>query len=150
MVDVEKELGPLFEELNNQKKLSEEEYLKIQQRLKAEYDEFKELADNKIFPVMREYQVYLQKKAIFTDITREPKEGKELLGPPSIIFSVVDVKMTSRNLIYPNVKFSLIEGNINVTTEGKKNLSDEYTKDQINQELVVSKLTNLVKSCLNA
>lgn len=147
MVDVEKELGHLFDKLDNKEKLREEEYQRSREKLQAEQNEFNELANTMIEPVMREYQTYLQKRHIMVDIIREPKPGRELLGNPSIKFDLMDPNMLSRNATYPSLKFSLVEGSIHVVTEGKKTLVDRHSEDQINQELVKSKLTDLVKSC---
>ena len=62
MVDVEKELGSLFEKLDQERKTKAEEYQKTEQRMKIEYDEFKGI-DDKIAPVMLEYQKYFKKRA---------------------------------------------------------------------------------------
>jgi hypothetical protein len=40
MVDVEKEVGPLFEKLYNQNKLKQDEYQKNKQKLNVEYTQF--------------------------------------------------------------------------------------------------------------
>ena len=149
MVDVEKELGTLFNKLKVQEKQLEEDYQKNQDRLQAVYDEFDKLVTTMILPVMRDYQIYLQKKVILSDITREPKPGRELIGPYSIKFELNDLNNVSRSATFPNLKFTLAEENIVVTKEikGKTDPPDTYTKDQINQELVASKLTSLIKTC---
>ena len=61
MVDVEKELGSLFEKLDQEQKTKEEEYQKTDQKMKIEYDEFKDI-DDRIAPVMLEYQKVPSKK----------------------------------------------------------------------------------------
>jgi hypothetical protein len=45
MVDVEKELGSLFEKLDQQQKTKAEGNEKTEQRMKIEYDEFKGIDD---------------------------------------------------------------------------------------------------------
>lgn len=57
MVDVEKELDPLFSKLEKEGKL--ERYKKTDQRIKEEFNEFKDMRDDLIIPLMRDYQRYL-------------------------------------------------------------------------------------------
>ena len=147
MVDVEKELGPLFDKLDAQKKLREEESQKYVQELHAQYTEFNGLVDTTIYPVMRDYQIYLQKRSIMADISREPRPGLQSL--PSIKFSMMDTNILSGGT-YPSLKFGPIEGSIRVITEGKKPSANRHSKDQINQDFVKSKLTDLIKSCYDA
>lgn len=65
MVDIEKDLGPLFDELEKEGKL--ERYRRRDQSTKDEYNEFKDICDDLIAPLMREYQKYLRKK-VYTRI----------------------------------------------------------------------------------
>ena len=146
MVEVEKELGSLFEKLDQERKTKAEEYEKTEQRMKIEYDKFKG-TDDRIAPVMLEYQKYLQKKGIDSDIVRVPKPGTPFLRKPSISFVLTDSSLTSRVGLYPSIKYSLEGEKISETIQGKTTFSIEYSKDQITQEFVATKLTNLIKSC---
>lgn len=71
MVYIDKELGPLFDKLEKEGKL--ERYKKAHQRIKEEFNEFKDIRDDLIAPLMRDFQRYLHKKGIYSDIVREPK-----------------------------------------------------------------------------
>ena len=148
MVDVERELGSLFEKLDQERKTKAEEYQKTEQRMKIEFDEFKGV-DDRITPVMLEYQKYLQKKDINSDIVRVPKHGSASLRKPSISFVLTDSSLTSRLGVYPSIKYSLEGEKISETIQAKTNISVEYSKDQITEEFVATKLTNLIKSCYN-
>ena len=147
MVDVEKELGSLFEKLDQEQKTKAEGNEKTEQRMKIEYDQFKGI-DDKIAPVMLEYQKYLQKKGIDSDIVRVPKPGTPYLRKPSISFVLTDPSLTSRLGVYPSIKYSLEGEKISETIQGKTTFSIEYSKDQITQEFVATKLTNLIKSAM--
>jgi len=148
MIDVEKELDPLFDKLENQDKLKEVENLENMQRLQAKFNEFDAFVNREIFPVMRDYQIYLQKKDIIADITK-PQSDLAILGNFSIEFKVNDAKKVSSSGDYPKVKFTLSEENIVVETDLATKTSETYTKNQINQDLVKGKLNHLIESCLS-
>ena len=82
MVDIEKELDPLFYKLEKEGKL--ERYKKTDQRIKEEFNEFKDIRDDLIIPLMRDYQRYLRKKGIYSDIIRQPKIDSPTIPNPSI------------------------------------------------------------------
>lgn len=146
MVDVEKELGPLFEKFDKERKIMAKEH-KVEKGVKDEFNEFKDICDTAIAPVMRKYQEYLQKKDIYSNIVREPKLGSRSLRKPSISFLLTDSSIISWKGAYPSIRFSPEDGKILETIQGKTTFSIEYSKDQITQDLVASKLTNLIKSC---
>jgi len=145
MVDIDKELGSLFDRLENEGKL--ERYRKRDQTTKDEYNEFKDMCDDLIAPLMRDYQKYLRKKGIYSDIVREPKIDSSTIPNPSISFVLTDINLTPRQGVYPSIKFTLERGKILETITGKTTFSIEYLKNQVTPELLTDKLTNLIKSC---
>jgi|ERR671919_1464633 hypothetical protein len=145
MVDIDKELGPLFDKLKKEGKL--ERYRKRDQNTKDEYNEFKDICDALIAPQMRDYQRYLRKKGVYSDIVREPKIESTTIPNPSISFVLTDLNLISPQGVYPSIKFTLEGGKILETITGKTTFSIEYLKNQITPELVADKLANLIKSC---
>jgi hypothetical protein len=145
MVDVDKELGPLFDKLEKEGKL--ERYKKTNQRIKDEFIEFKDICDDLIAPLMRDYQRYLRKKGIYSDIVREPKIDSPTIPNPSITFILAELDLISPQGVYPSIKFTLEGGKILETITGKTTFSIEYLKNQITPDLVKTKITNLIKSC---
>jgi hypothetical protein len=145
MVDVDTELGPLFDKLEKEGKL--ERYKKTNQRIKDEFIEFKEICDDLIAPLMRDYQRYLRKKGIYSDIVREPKIDSPTIPNPSITFILAELDLISPQGVYPSIKFTLEGGKILETITGKTTFSIEYLKNQITPDLVKTKITNLIKSC---
>lgn len=107
MVDVDKELGPLFDKLEKEGKL--ERYKKTNQRIKDEFIEFKDICDDLIAPLMRDYQRYLRKKGIYSDIVREPKIDSPTIPNPSITFILAELDLISPQGVYPSIKFTLEE-----------------------------------------
>jgi hypothetical protein len=145
MVDVDKELGPLFDKLEKEGKL--ERYKKTNQRIKDEFIEFKDICDDLIAPLMRDYQRYLRKKGIYSDIVREPKIDSPTIPNPSITFILAELDLISPQGVYPSIKFTLEGGKILETVTGKTTFSIEYLKNQVTPDLVKTKITNLIKSC---
>jgi hypothetical protein len=145
MVDVDKELGPLFDKLEKEGKL--ERYKKTNQRIKDEFIEFKDICDDLIAPLMRDYQRYLRKKGIYSDIVREPKIDSPTIPNPSITFILAELDLISPQGVYPSIKFTLEAGKILETITGKTTFSIEYLKNQVTPDLVKTKITNLIKSC---
>jgi hypothetical protein len=145
MVDVDKELGPLFDKLEKEGKL--ERYKKTNQRIKDEFIEFKDICDDLIAPLMRDYQRYLRKKGIYSDIVREPKIDSPTIPNPSITFILAELDLISPQGVYPSIKFTLEGGKILETITGKTTFSIEYLKNQVTPDLVKTKITNLIKSC---
>jgi hypothetical protein len=145
MVDIDKELGPLFDKLQKEGKL--ERYKKTDQQVKDEFNEFKDIRDDLIAPLMRDYQRYLQKKGIYSDIVREPKIDSPTIPNPSISFILTELDLISPQGVYPSIKFTLEGGKILETITGKTTFSIEYSKNQVTPDLVKTKLTNLIKSC---
>ena len=143
MVDVDKELGPLFDKLQKEGKL--ERYKKTDQRIKEEFNEFKDIRDDLIIPLMRDYQRYLRKKGIYSDIIRQPKIDSPTIPNPSIAFVLTELNLISPLGIYPSIKFTLEGGKILETVTGKTTFSIEYQKNQITPDLISSKLANLIK-----
>ena len=148
MVDIEKDLGPLFDELEKEGKL--ERYRRRDQSTKDEYNEFKDICDDLIAPLMREYQKYLRKKGVYSDIVREPKIDSSTILNPSISFILTDINLTPRQGVYPSIKFTLEGGKILETITGKTTFSIEYLKNQVTPQLVTDKLSNLIKSCFES
>jgi hypothetical protein len=148
MVDIDKELGPLFDKLQKEGKL--ERYKKTDQQVKGEFNEFKDIRDDLIAPLMRDYQRYLQKKGIYSDIVREPKIDSPTIPNPSISFILTELDLISPQGVYPSIKFTLEGGKILETITGKTTFSIEYSKNQVTPDLVKTKLTNLIKSCFEA
>jgi hypothetical protein len=148
MVDIDKELGPLFDKLQKEGKL--ERYKKTDQQVKDEFNEFKDIRDDLIAPLMRDYQRYLQKKGIYSDIVREPKIDSPTIPNPSISFILTELDLISPQGVYPSIKFTLEGGKILETITGKTTFSIEYLKNQVTPDLVKTKLTNLIKSCFEA
>jgi hypothetical protein len=148
MVDIDKELGPLFDKLQKEGKL--ERYKKTDQQVKGEFNEFKDIRDDLIAPLMRDYQRYLQKKGIYSDIVREPKIDSPTIPNPSISFILTELDLISPQGVYPSIKFTLEGGKILETITGKTTFSIEYLKNQVTPDLVKTKLTNLIKSCFEA
>jgi hypothetical protein len=148
MVDIDKELGPLFDKLQKEGKL--ERYKKTDQQVKDEFNEFKDIRDDLIAPLMRDYQRYLQKKGIYSDIVREPKIDSPTIPNPSISFILTELDLISPQGVYPSIKFTLEGGKILETITGKTTFSIEYSKNQVTPDLVKTKLTNLIKSCFEA
>ena len=64
MVDVEKELGPLFEKFDKERKIMAKEH-KVEKGVKDEFNEFKDICDTAIAPVMRKYRVSSKKRYVF-------------------------------------------------------------------------------------
>lgn len=145
MVDIDKELGALFDKLEKEGKL--ERYRKRDQKTRDELNDFKDICDELIAPLMRDYQKYLRKKGVYSDIIREPKIDSSTILNPSISFVLTDINLTSRQGVYPSIKFTLEGGRILETITGKTTFSIEYLKNQVTPELVTDKLTNLIKSC---
>lgn len=143
MVDIEKELDPLFSKLEKEGKL--ERYKKTDQRIKEEFNEFKDMRDDLIIPLMRDYQRYLRKKGIYSDIIRQPKIDSPTIPNPSIAFVLSELNLISPLGIYPSIKFTLEGGKILETVTGKTTFSIEYQKNQITPDLISSKLANLIK-----
>jgi hypothetical protein len=148
MVDIDKELGPLFDKLQKEGKL--ERYKKTDQRQKDEFNEFKDIRDDLIAPLMRDYQRYLRKKGIYSDIVREPKIDSPTIPNPSISFILTELNLISPQGVYPSIKFTMEGGKILETITVKTTFSIEYLKNQITPDLVKTKLTNLIKSCFEA
>jgi hypothetical protein len=148
MVDIDKELGPLFDKLQKEGKL--ERYKKTDQRQKDEFNEFKDIRDDLIAPLMRDYQSYLRKKGIYSDIVREPKIDSPTIPNPSISFILTELNLISPQGVYPSIKFTMEGGKILETITVKTTFSIEYLKNQITPDLVKTKLTNLIKSCFEA
>ncbi|HSA73826.1 MAG TPA: hypothetical protein VLD84_07725 [Nitrososphaeraceae archaeon] len=146
MVDIEKELGPLFEKLEKEGKL--ERYRKRDQRIVDEHNEFKDMCDALIAPLMRDYQRYLRKKGIYSDIVKEPKIDMPTIPNPSISFVLTDFNLLSPPGVYPSIKFTLEGEKILETITGKTTFSIEYLKNQVTPDLITNKITNLIKSCL--
>jgi hypothetical protein len=138
-------LGPLFDKLQKEGKL--ERYKKTNQRIKDEFIEFKEICDDLIAPLMRDYQRYLRKKGIYSDIVREPKIDSPTIPNPSITFILAELDLISPQGVYPSIKFTLEGGKILETITGKTTFSIEYLKNQVTPDLVKTKITNLIKSC---
>jgi hypothetical protein len=145
MVDIDKELGPLFDKLEKEGKL--ERYKKTNQRIKDEFIEFKDICDDLIAPLMRDYQRYLRKKGVYSDIVREPKIDSPTIPNPSITFILAELDLISPQGVYPSIKFTLEGGKILETITGKTTFSIEYLKNQVTPDLVKTKITNLIKSC---
>lgn len=143
MVDIEKELDPLFYKLEKEGKL--ERYKETDQRIKEEFNEFKDIRDDLIIPLMRDYQRYLRKKGIYSDIIRQPKIDSPTIPNPSIAFVLTELNLISPLGIYPSIKFTLEGGKILETVTGKTTFSIEYQKNQITPDLISSKLANLIK-----
>lgn len=143
MVDIAKELDPLFYKLEKEGKL--ERYKKTDQRIKEEFNEFKDIRDDLIIPLMRDYQRYLRKKGIYSDIIRQPKIDSPTIPNPSIAFVLSELNLISPLGIYPSIKFTLEGGKILETVTGKTTFSIEYQKNQITPDLISSKLANLIK-----
>ena len=148
MVDIEKELDPLFYKLEKEGKL--ERYKKTDQRIKEEFNEFKDIRDDLIIPLMRDYQRYLRKKGIYSDIIKQPKIDSPTIPNPSISFILTELDLISPQGVYPSIKFTLEGGKILETITGKTTFSIEYSKNQVTPDLVKTKLTNLIKSCFEA
>lgn len=145
MVDINEELDPLFDKLEKEGKL--EQFAKTDQVIKNEFNEFKDMCDDLIAPLMREYQRYLRKKGIHSDIVREPKIDSPVISNPSITFVLTELNLVSPQGVYPSIKFTLAAGKILETITGKTTFSIEYLKNQITPDLVMSKLINLITSC---
>jgi hypothetical protein len=141
-------LGPLFDKLQKEGKL--ERYKKTDQRQKDEFNEFKDIRDDLIAPLMRDYQRYLRKKGIYSDIVREPKIDSPTIPNPSISFILTELNLISPQGVYPSIKFTMEGGKILETITVKTTFSIEYLKNQITPDLVKTKLTNLIKSCFEA
>jgi hypothetical protein len=144
MVEIEKELDPLFYKLEKEGKLGR--YKKTDQKIKEEFNEFKDMRDDLIIPLMRDYQRYLRKKGINSDIIRQPKVDSPTIPNPSITFVLTELNLTVPHGVYPSIKFTLEGGKILETVTWKTTFSIEYEKNQITPELISSKLTNLVRS----
>ena len=147
-VDVDKELGSLFDKLEKKGKL--ERYKRTDQGIKDEFNEFRDICDDLIAPLMRDYQRYLRKKGIYSDIIREPKIDSPTIPNPRITFVLTESNLISPQGIYPSIKFTLEGGKILETITGKTTFSIEYLKNQVTPDLVKTKLTNLIKSCFEA
>jgi hypothetical protein len=147
MVDVDKELGSLFEKLGNERNIMAEENQKTEQSIKEESYEFKHISDSSIAPVMLEYQNYLQKKGIDTEIVREPKPGETTLHKPTISFIINDQILTGQLGAPPSIKYSLEDEKVLETIQGKATIAKEYPKEEITQDLVASTLTSSIKAC---
>ena len=94
---------------------------------------------------MRNYQRYLRKKGIYSDIIRQPKIDSPTIPNPSIAFVLTELNLISPLGIYPSIKFTLEGGKILETVTGKTTFSIEYQKNQITPDLISSKLANLIK-----
>jgi hypothetical protein len=147
MVDVDKELGSLFEKLDDERNIMAEENQKTEQSIKEESNEFNHISDSSIAPVMHEYQNYLQKKGIDTEIVREPKPGEPTLQKPSISFVINDLILTGQLGAAPTIKYSLEKEKVLETIQGKATIAKEYPKEEIIQDLVAGTLTSSIKAC---
>ena len=126
MVEVNKELGPLFDKLEKEGKL--DRYKKTDHKIKDEFNEFKDMRDDLIAPLMRDYQRYLSKKGIYSDIVMEPKIDSPTIPNPSISFILTDLDLISPQGVYPSIKFTLEGGKILETITGKTTFFDRIFK----------------------
>lgn len=148
MVDVEKELDSIFEEIDKKNKVKADEYAKTLKNIEDEHSEFDQISNSLIVPVMQDYHSYLDKKDIRSSIEREPMSDRPKFEIPSVSFRIKDIDLTrgDRDNIYPTIKFYYEDGKIKINSDAASNV-EQYDKDQINQEMVSNKLANLVKSC---
>lgn len=148
---VEKKLGSEFEKIPNQENRRREDNAGSEQSLQAEYNEFNELINTTIMPVMIGCKNQLRHKSIKADILRGPLPGNEEIDPPSIKFTLDEVDKKTETGVFPNLKFTTDGDNILVevgTTIYSPSI-DRYPKVEVNKEFVESKLTDLIKSCFD-
>jgi len=148
---VEKNLGSEFDKIPNQENRRQEDNAGSEQSLQPEYNEFNDLINTTILPVMIGCKNQLRHKSIKADILRGPLPGNEEIDPPSIKFTLHDVDKKTDTGVFPNIKFTTDGDNILVevgTTIYSPSI-DRYPKVEVNKEFVESKLTDLIKSCFD-
>ena len=151
MIYVEKELGSEFDKIPNQENRRQEGNASNEQSLQDEYNEFNDLINTMIMPVMIGFKNQLRHKSIKADILRGPLPGNEEIDPPSIKFTLHEVDKKTETGVFPNLKFTTDGDNI-IVEEGTTIYSPsikKYPKAQVNKEFVESKLTDLIKSCFD-
>jgi hypothetical protein len=151
--DLEKELGPLIENFQNLLKDAKARKLDSLREDEDLKNEFNELSQHVIEPVMRRFESYLESKDVNSNVDIQ----SEIVGKksPSIGFSL-HLKLTHESR-FPNIKFSLSGEKISVQedrlmTKGEVNqdtVPQYYDKELITEEFVKERLIGLIKSCFD-
>ena len=153
MEDLEKELGPLIENLQNLVRDAKEKKLDSLREDEDFKKEFNQLSKGVIEPVMRKFESYLQSKDVNSSVNIQSQivAGKN----PSIEFSL-HFKLTHESK-YPNIKFSSSGERISIQEDGltakgevrQDMMPEYYDKEEITEEFIKKRLIRLIKSCFD-
>ena len=153
MEDLEKELGPLIENLQNLVRDAKEKKLDSLREDEDFKKEFNQLLKGVIEPVMRKFESYLQSKDVISSVNIQSQivAGKN----PSIEFSL-HFKLTHESK-YPNIKFSSSGERISIQEDGltakgevrQDMMPEYYDKEEITEEFIKERLIRLIKSCFD-
>ena len=153
MEDLEKELGPLIENLQNLVRDAKEKKLDSLREDEDFKKEFNQLSKGVIEPVMRKFESYLQSKDVISSVNIQSQivAGKN----PSIEFSL-HFKLTHESK-YPNIKFSSSGERISIQEDGltakgevrQDMMPEYYDKEEITEEFIKERLIRLIKSCFD-
>ncbi len=139
MEDIEKELGPVLDEYNKMQRKIKENKRQEREQYIAREKEFKVLFDKIVKPVMADYSKYLETKNIDSYITEDPNMADMAFGfhPSGLTERLrsAEIKFSRQDK-----KLKIVERNEMATVESN------YEKQDLNQEFVRKKLTDLIKN----
>jgi len=144
---IEKELGQLFDRL--EKKLEEDKLVeKKEGHEKVPPDnEFRDLSDSIILPIMLEYKKFLEIKEKSVSLGCSIEKPHPLLQ--DITFALEDLNLPSKYGSVPKITFFPKDGRVHIFEEWTLGdghpIESSYNKNEITDQFVRKRLTGLIK-----
>jgi hypothetical protein len=144
MPGIDKELDPVFNQYKKKREETMEKGLKEQEASHAREEEFKNVFETKVYPVMLECLKYLRSKGNefeFSSISTDPHFA-------GITFTL-DFFALSEMSRSAKIKFSRKDDGVRIVETNGRNKDTVIEKAELTPEFVTTKLTDFIKSFLN-
>lgn len=139
MDEYQKQLGPLFDKLDQEKEKQKKVYEIRRKEIEKINNEIKEFFNSTLIPEIMECDKFLESRGLGWDVNVSPAENVE----PSISYHVYP----SRRRIGKGswIKFSIVNGKVQITKFDMPDSDEIYEKSQITREFVRQELIELIK-----